>query len=1331
MDYTIWLYGFSSMDMKSPAAVTEFLEAYTGKGTVHAVKLFPPKDGKSRTFAIVRFTHAEFADMIIALADHLSLWYNESYLIAKKSKFDIIPDSEIFEHCMERVRLHLGCKISEEQFSVLWERSDVLVKFGVGLKNIYFFFSYASVDYKLKITPEKGSQIELRRPHGQLTKFLLIQLLGAPQLFKKASGQWVQGVDFTPCCIGQSSAVCLELLPRCELPNLRNSFIHYKEHEGPFVLERADAAINSTNMVKTIRLHGFSSIESPEAVTEFLEKYTGKATVSDVQILPPKDGKSRASAIVEFTHAEYADVIIPLADDRLLWYWDSYLKARKQKLENFEHNMELVKLHSGFLTSEERFSVLWTTSDVSVKFGTAFKNIYLLFSFDDVEYKLEISSESISQIELNHPRGQFPKFLLIQLLGAPLIFKKDSQNRWVREVDFTPSCCIGQSSAVCLELPPRCELPNLRKCFVDYKENEERFILEEGNTFSCNSDLVPIVGPPMGINLPYKILFKINSLVQHGCVPGKALDVNFYKLVDPSRIRIEYIECALDKLFRLKGCCYEPVSWLTEQYREYMACKRIPQSPAISLDDGMVYVHRAQVTPTKVYFCGPEANLSNRVLRNYSEHVDNFLRVSFVDEDMGLIHSGALCPLTNCTTSTEEERRTGVYDRILSTLRNGIVIGQKKFEFLAHSASQLREHSVWMFASTSEVTAQDIRNWMGDFSDIRNASKYAARLGQAFSSSWKTFDVDRDEIELIPDVEIERGGVKYCFSDGIGKISAEFAGRVAIKCGKSTTPSAFQIRYGGYKGVVAVDPTLSKKLALRDSMCKYQSNNATLDVLAWSRYQACFLNRQVITLLSTLGVPNHVFVKKQKQALKQLEGVLADPLRAQEALEIIFQGVFTNALKEMLVCGYKPDAEPFLSLMLQAFCASKLVELRSKTRIFVPDGRSLMGCLDETRTLEYGQVYVQCSRRKIFGCNRSDTSSDDNFIVRGKVVVAKNPCLHPGDVRVLEAVNVPALHHMVDCVVFPQKGKRPHPNECSGSDLDGDFYFEVEESFTNFIVNDNLGIICNAHIVFADREHWKASSASCIELAHLNSHAVDSPKTGVVVKVPSHLRVHEFPDFMEKVDKPTYESKRVIGQLFRQVKDLELASDSPSNSATIKAFTMEVALKFYDPDMEVDGFENYVKDAINYKREYDYKLGNLIDDYGFKTEAEILTGSITTVSKRFNGENDLESIHYALKALKKEARNWFDEKLGSDMLSDTNPDINDEHAAKASAWYHVTYHPRYWGCGNKGMERDHFLSFPWCVFDKLVQIKRSKTRMRNSLLNHAIESYFKSLNLNY
>ncbi|KAL7000847.1 multidrug resistance protein [Sarracenia purpurea var. burkii] len=937
------------------------------------------------------------------------------------------------------------------------------------------------------------------------------------------------------------------------------------------------------------------------------------------------------------------------------------------------------------------------------------------------------------------------------LLGAPRIYKKceesvhsyfkvTPEDQWVRATDFTPLHGIGQSSALCLEVSRDVPLLDFRDYFANYKEYEGKFILQNGSSFSCNLDLVPMVGPPHGLELSYKILFKICILVQQGCLSGPTLDSNFFRLVDTRNIDITCVENALERLYHLKECCYEPVRWLSEQYRKYLTSKKLPRRPAITLDEGLVYVHRVQISPCKVYFGGPEVNMSNRVLRHYGEDIDNFLRVSFVDEELGKMHSTDLLPRI---TSSSDDRRTDLYRRILSTLRDGIVIGNKKFDFLAFSSSQLRDNSAWMFASRPGLSAVDIREWMGDFRQIRNVAKYAARLGQSFGSSREALSVGRHEIEIIPDVEVVRGGVNYVFSDGIGKISADFAHRVAKKCAlKSSTPSAFQIRYGGYKGVVAVDPTSSIKMSLRKSMSKYESENIKLDVLAWSKYQPCFLNRQLITLLSTLGVGDYVFEMKQREAVEQLDTILTDPLRAQEALELMSPGENSNILREMLLCGYKPDAEPFLSMMLRAFRAAKLLELRTKTRVFVPRGRSMMGCLDETKTLEYGEVFVQISGAGLrpFYDDSSVMLSGSDFdqrtrIVEGEVIVAKNPCLHPGDVRVLRAVNVPALHHMVDCVVFPQKGMRPHPNECSGSDLDGDIYFvcwdpdlippreippmdytpaptkqldhdvtieEVEEYFTNYIVNDSLGIIANAHTVFADRELKKAMSEPCIKLAKLFSIAVDFPKTGVPAEIPAELRVKEYPDFMEKPDKPTYESECVIGKLFRAVKHI-----SPES---IKSFTREVARKSYDPDMEVDGFEDYIDDAFDYKSEYDNKLGNLMDYYGIKTEAEILSGSIMKMSRSFDRRKDADDVGLAVRSLRKEARAWFN-KQGSA----SDPETSDDVYAKASAWYYVTYHHTYWGRYNGEMNRDHFLSFPWCVYDKLIHIKKDKASIRRAL----------------
>ena len=79
-----------------------------------------------------------------------------------------------------------------------------------------------------------------------------------------------------------------------------------------------------------------------------------------------------------------------------------------------------------------------------------------------------------------------------------------------------------------------------------------------------------------------------------------------------------------------------------------------------------------------------------------------------------------------------------------------------------------------------------------------------------------------------------------------------------------------QFRLGGYKGVLCVDQRLGGRvLCLRKgSMCKFDSPDRRLEILGHSKPIRGYLNHQVISIMSTLGVRDETFLVLQKKTVR-------------------------------------------------------------------------------------------------------------------------------------------------------------------------------------------------------------------------------------------------------------------------------------------------------------------------------------------------------------------------------------------------------------------------------------------------------------------------------
>ena len=464
-----------------------------------------------------------------------------------------------------------------------------------------------------------------------------------------------------------------------------------------------------------------------------------------------------------------------------------------------------------------------------------------------------------------------------------------------------------------------------------------------------------------------------------------------------------------------------------------------------------------------------------------------------------------------------------VFTRVKRTMVNGITVGNRRYEFLAFGNSQFREHGAYFFAPLGKhITTNHIRAWMGDFRDNKTVAKYAARLGQCFSTTRAVNCTTAEPIEID---DVQRNG--YTFSDGVGKISNMLARITASELGivAPDPPSVFQFRLGGFKGVLAVShDVVQRQIHVRYSQYKFHSNSVKLEIIRWSQMGVANLNRQLILVLSALGVTDDTFKGKLKSQLANLEEAMTDENVALGMLQKdIDPNQMTLSLAGMIIDGFQKTEEPFMTSLLHLWRAWSIKYLKEKARIVISDGALLLGCLDETATLRghfneadlnkaatmkdrialLPEVFVQLSQGE----------DKKPQVITGPMLLARNPSLHPGDIRIVCGVDVPALRHLKDTVVLPQTGDRDIASMCSGGDLDGDDYmimwdkdllplewnhepmdytapvaFELSRDitvddltsfFVTYMKNNNLPTIATAHLALADSSEDGVKSQKC------------------------------------------------------------------------------------------------------------------------------------------------------------------------------------------------------------------------------------------------------------
>ena len=373
------------------------------------------------------------------------------------------------------------------------------------------------------------------------------------------------------------------------------------------------------------------------------------------------------------------------------------------------------------------------------------------------------------------------------------------------------------------------------------------------------------------------------------------------------------------------------------------------------------------------------------------------------------------------------------------------------YRFLGHSNSQLREKKCFLM-NASEHEIHEMLARFCDFVKITDVGKRAKRIGLLFDRFNHIQDLAEKDSKIEPDVKA--GTFRIAprpFTNSCGfmsSVSSGFATKVRRQLDvKYPQPSAVQVIYQGFQGTLVLkdDPTNVHQVQFRKSMQKFDIPKVDMPkeipfigIVDYSRpHVNGYLDARLIMFLASRGVSPDYLKTLQMGYLDLLKKIPDDPASAEYFLRLTGRdapNTRRGRMREVLTLR-RDEIEEMIDHVYVHDAKDDEPPRRSvvRTRILVPKARVVFGVCDPYNKLENGECYF------------SPTLLDDEageFASEEKVVVARYPCYHPGDIQVLKLTHKKLWYeNLKDCLVLPVKDRSPHAFEYSGGDLCASKFF--------------------------------------------------------------------------------------------------------------------------------------------------------------------------------------------------------------------------------------------------------------------------------------------------